>query len=96
MTSSQWTCANGKENDRRRHPRRAKFAEYSGNRREGSLSCSPVKTALMVITAFYHADAPLCLSGIATRAGRDRSAKDGAYAAPWDMPDVTPSGGVYS
>lgn len=64
--------------------------------REGSLSCSLVKAALMVLTAFYHADGPLSLSDIATRAGRDRSAKDGAYAAPWDMSDVMPRVWVYS
>ena len=54
--------------------------------REGSLSCSLVKAALMVLTAFYHADGPLSLS----------DAKDGAYAAPWDMSDVMPRVWVYS
>ncbi len=53
--------------------------------REKSLSCSPMKTMLMVLIAICHSDGPPSLWGIVTRAGRDRSAKDGAHATPGNM-----------
>lgn len=48
--------------------------ELSAQDRAGSLFVQSVEKAMGILSAFHHADGPLTLSDIATRAGVDRSA----------------------